>query len=87
MGKTLKISRVVHRRTKLDIKEVPIILSYFRYFHIENPLSFVDDPESFLKKVLTQCANRTCIETPCANKVWAGHIRCKMHQTLWKKQQ
>lgn len=86
-GKTSTRSHCVHRRPKLDIKEVPVILSFFRRFHIENPLSFVDDPEAFLQRVLTLCANRTCIEKPCANKVWGGHIRCKIHQTAWKKQQ
>lgn len=80
----------LYRSEKLSVKEVPIILSYFRTLNFLNPLALIDDPEVFLQKVLTECANRTCIGftgRPCANKVWAGCLRCATHQKMWEKQQ
>ncbi len=75
---------------KLNVMEIPIILYYFKLFHIQNPLAFVDDPEASLRQVLTQCANRTCISLdgrPCSHKVWAGSLRCALHNNMLRKMQ
>lgn len=81
---------VYMRSEKLSVREVPMILYYFRNLNFLNPLALIDDPEAFLQMALMQCANRICIGIdgrPCANKVWAGCLRCATHQKMLEKQQ